>query len=165
MPETSAAWQPTACILCECNCGIEVQLGVARIQVEKKQIKILEKVQFETGKAVIKPESFGLLNEVAAVVITNPDLGRVEVAGHTDNRGSDSYNQKLSEKRAEAVRTYLIEQGIAAERLLAVGYGETRPIDTNRTPEGREINRRVEFNLIDVASDDDTSEDAAGGAE
>ncbi len=144
---------------------IEVQLGAARIQVEKKQIKILEKVQFETAKAVIKPESFALLNEVAAVIITNPDLGRVEVSGHTDNRGSDTYNQTLSEQRAASVREYLIGQGVAAERLLAVGYGETKPIDTNRTPEGREVNRRVEFNLIDVADDDGGGDDGAGGAQ
>jgi len=144
---------------------IEVQLGAARIEIEKKQIKILEKVQFETAKAVIKPESFGLLNEVAAVVITNPDLGRVEVAGHTDNRGSDSYNQTLSEKRANSVKDYLVGQGVDVARLVAVGYGETKPLDTNRTPEGREVNRRVEFNLIDVVDDDDSSDDGAGGAQ
>lgn len=141
------------------NKTLQVKLGAALISVEKKQIKILEKVQFETGKAVIKPESFALLNEVAATIITNPDLGRVEVSGHTDSRGSDTYNQKLSEERAGSVRDYLAEQGVAAERLLAVGYGETKPIDTNKTEEGREANRRVEFNLID-AQDDEEGEGA-----
>jgi len=144
---------------------IEVKLGAALIEIEKKQIRILEKVQFETAKAVIKPESFPLLNEVAAVVITNPDLGRVEVAGHTDNRGSDSYNQTLSEKRANSVREYLIGQGVAVERLISKGYGEVKPLDTNRTPEGREVNRRVEFNLIDVASDGDSGDDGNGGGQ
>ncbi len=134
---------------------IQVKLGAAMISVEKEQIKILEKVQFETGKAVIKPESFGLLNEVAATIITNPDLGRVEVSGHTDSRGGEDFNQKLSERRAESVRTYLLEQGVSEQRLLAVGYGETKPIDTNKTVEGREANRRVEFNLIDAKSDDE----------
>ena len=136
---------------------ITVQLGAALISVEKNQIKILEKVQFETAKAIIKPESFDLLNEVAATIITNPDLGRVEVSGHTDSRGSETYNQQLSERRAESVRKYLIEQGVSEQRLLAVGYGESNPIDTNKTPEGREANRRVEFNLIDAESDDEGS--------
>jgi len=131
-----------------------VQLGAALISVEKTQIRILEKVQFETAKAIIKPESFPLLNEVAAVIVTNPDLGRVEVSGHTDNRGSDTYNQTLSEDRAKSVRDYLVKQGVNPDRLLAVGYGEAKPIDTNRTDEGREVNRRVEFNLIDAASDE-----------
>jgi outer membrane protein OmpA-like peptidoglycan-associated protein len=135
---------------------LQVKLGAALISVEKKQIKILEKVQFETGKAVIKPESFGLLNEVAATIITNPDLGRVEVSGHTDSRGGEDFNQKLSERRAESVRTYLVEQGVSEQRLLAVGYGETKPIDTNKTVEGREANRRVEFNLIDADDGDDS---------
>jgi len=140
------------------NKELDVQLGAALISVEKKQIKILEKVQFETAKAIIKPESFPLLSEVAATIITNPDLGRVEVSGHTDSRGSESYNQKLSERRAESVRTYLIEQGVSEQRLLAVGYGETEPIDTNKTVEGREANRRVEFNLIDAEGDDEADD-------
>lgn len=128
---------------------LRVQLDITRIRVEKQQIVILEKVHFETAKAVIKPESFGLLNEVADTILNNPDLGRVEVAGHTDSRGSDAYNLKLSQDRAEAVQDYLVRQGVPADQLVAVGYGETRPIDTNKTDAGREANRRVEFNLID----------------
>ncbi|MCA9494241.1 MAG: OmpA family protein [Myxococcales bacterium] len=128
---------------------IRVRLGTSKIVVEKEQIRILEKVQFETAKAVIRPESFGLLDEVAAVILANPDLGRVEVAGHTDDRGSDAYNQKLSEDRARSVAEYLAGKGIDPARLVSVGYGETRPLETNRTTTGREANRRVEFNLID----------------
>lgn len=128
---------------------VRVRLAAAKLVVEKKQIRILEKVQFEFGKAVIRPESFDLLDQVAAVILTNPDLGRVEVGGHTDNKGSDEFNQKLSEDRANAVRDYLVKRGVAADRLLAVGYGEIKPIDTNKTEAGREANRRVEFQLID----------------
>ncbi|MCB9687082.1 MAG: OmpA family protein [Alphaproteobacteria bacterium] len=128
---------------------IRIRLGTSKIVVEKEQIRILEKVQFETAKAVIRPESFGLLDEVAAVILANPDLGRVEVAGHTDDRGSDAYNQKLSEDRARSVAEYLQGKGIDPGRLVSVGYGETRPLETNRTESGREANRRVEFNLID----------------
>ena len=128
---------------------------------EQKQIKILEKVQFEFGKAVIKPDSFDLLNQVAAVIVTNPDVGRVEVAGHTDNKGSDEFNQTLSEDRANSVREYLVAHGVAAERLISKGYGETRPLDTNKTEAGREVNRRVEFNLIDQV--EEPSPPAPGG--
>jgi outer membrane protein OmpA-like peptidoglycan-associated protein len=147
---------------------IVVHLARTLIRVEKQQIVILEKVHFETAKAVIKPESFPLLNEVAAVIITNPDLGRVEVAGHTDSRGSDTYNLGLSDERAASVRTYLIGQGVTAEQLLAVGYGEARPLDTNKTSTGREKNRRVEFNLIDADDTEETGDgseasDPAGG--
>jgi outer membrane protein OmpA-like peptidoglycan-associated protein len=129
---------------------LRIQLGASRVVFEKKQIRILEKVQFETAKAVIRSESFGLLDEVAKVIKDHPDVGRVEVAGHTDDRGSDTYNQKLSDDRAKSVMKYLIEKaGVDPARLLAVGYGETRPIATNRTDAGRESNRRVEFNLVD----------------
>ncbi len=137
---------------------IRVRLGAAMVKVEKKQIRILEKVLFETAKAVIRAESFQLLNEVAATIVTNPDLGRVEVSGHTDNRGGEGYNQGLSDERAASVVAYLVEAGVAAERLLAVGYGESEPVSSNRTPEGREKNRRVEFILIDSEDVDSESE-------
>ncbi|MEZ4318978.1 MAG: OmpA family protein [Myxococcota bacterium] len=127
-----------------------ILLKPTRIRVEAKRIVILEKVFFQTGKAEIKPESFSLLDEVGTTILTNPQIGRVEIGGHTDNQGSESYNQRLSQQRAEAVRTYLIAKGVPGTRLVAAGYGETRPIDTNRTPAGRERNRRVEFNLVDA---------------
>ncbi|MFT4627435.1 MAG: OOP family OmpA-OmpF porin, partial [Myxococcota bacterium] len=73
----------------------------------------------------------------------------VEVAGHTDSQGSDSYNQGLSQDRAASVRRYLMDKSVSADRLLSRGYGETQPIATNKTAAGREQNRRVEFNLID----------------
>jgi outer membrane protein OmpA-like peptidoglycan-associated protein len=129
---------------------------VTRVRLEKKQIVILDKVHFETAKAIIRPESFDLLNDVADTIVTNPDVGRVEVAGHTDARGSDSYNQDLSQRRAEAVAEYLGGRGVAPERLIAVGYGESRPIADNDTDEGMEKNRRVEFNLIDQKDEEGT---------
>lgn len=129
---------------------VAVKLAASKIVVEREQIRILEKVQFETAKAVLRVGSYGLLDEIAATIITNPDLGRVEVGGHTDSRGSTTYNQRLSEDRAGAVRTYLLGKGVPPSRLIAVGYGESLPIDTNKTPAGRERNRRVEFKLLDV---------------
>lgn len=128
---------------------IEVKLGASKVVLEKKQIRILEKVLFETAKDVIRPESFGLLDEVAATIITNPDIGIIEVSGHTDARGSDEYNKQLSERRAASVMAYLQQAGVQPERLTSIGHGEDSPIDTNKTAEGRERNRRVEFNIID----------------
>jgi len=73
----------------------------------------------------------------------------VRIAGHTDSRGSDEYNQRLSEARAKSVYEYLISQGISADRLSYIGYGESRPIDTNDTEEGRQNNRRVELEILE----------------
>lgn len=138
--------------------AIRVALGPSKVVLEREQIRILEKVQFETGKAVIRPESFGLLDEVASVIKDHPDAGRVEVSGHTDDRGSDSLNQRLSEDRAKAVTEYLTARaGVDPARLSAVGYGESRPIDTNRTEAGREANRRVEFTLVDQLDPQETT--------
>lgn len=131
---------------------VDVTLQATKLKVTASKIVILEKVQFETAKAVIRPVSFELLNEVADVVRRNPKAGRVEVQGHTDSRGSDSYNLDLSQRRAEAVRKYLIDRGVDKSRLIAVGYGEGTPIETNNTSRGRASNRRVEFLLIDQKS-------------
>jgi outer membrane protein OmpA-like peptidoglycan-associated protein len=128
---------------------IEVVLSPTKLRVEKKRIVILEKVQFEFNKAVIKPESFELLNEVADVIKRNPQAGRVEVQGHTDDKGPDKYNLDLSQRRSESVRDYLLAQGVARERMVAVGYGESLPLVPNANEANRATNRRVEFLLID----------------
>ncbi|HEY4222937.1 MAG TPA: OmpA family protein, partial [Myxococcota bacterium] len=104
---------------------------------------------FDSGKATIKQESLHVLDDVAKVLLENPDIGRIQIQGHTDSRGGESYNMGLSQARTESVRTYLLGKNVPAARLDAVGYGLTRPIATNDTPEGREKNRRVEFVLID----------------
>jgi OmpA-OmpF porin, OOP family len=130
---------------------IEIKLKATKLRVEKKRIVILDKVQFEFNKAAIKAESFDLLNEVAEVIARNPDAGRVEIQGHTDDRGRPAYNLDLSQRRADAVREYLIGRGVPAERLISKGFGMTAPITTNQTEDGRAANRRVEFVLIDQA--------------
>ena len=106
-----------------------------------------QKILFETDKAVIKSESEGILNAVAKAAAECPAV-RMEIAGHTDSRGRDAYNQELSEARASAVKTYLIKAGVIAARLDAKGYGETQPIASNRNRDGRTQNRRIEFNVI-----------------
>ncbi|MFT4628207.1 MAG: outer membrane protein OmpA-like peptidoglycan-associated protein, partial [Myxococcota bacterium] len=100
---------------------ITVVLQPTRVEVTKEKIVILDKVYFETAKAIIKPASFALLDEVARTILDNPDIGRVEVAGHTDSQGSDSYNQGLSQDRAASVRRYLMDKSVSADRLLSRG--------------------------------------------
>lgn len=111
-------------------------------------IEIREKVYFDTGKATILDQSFGLLDVVASV-IQSEGLNQVEVGGHTDDRGAAAANEELSRARADAVRTYLIGKGVAPGLLTAVGYGESRPLQSNATTAGRDANRRVEFRVIE----------------
>jgi len=116
----------------------------ALVVVTEKKIELKQTVYFDFNKATIKPVSFALLDEVAQAMKDNPKI-KVEVQGHTDSVGDDNYNLKLSQKRAESVRIYLIKKGIASDRMEPKGYGETVPIADNRTKEGRDQNRRVEF--------------------
>ncbi len=104
-------------------------------------------VTFETSSSVIRPSSYDKLDEVAEALRANPDV-RVEISGHTDNVGSDEGNLTLSQARAESVRRYFIEKGVAADRMEAKGYGETKPVATNDTAEGRAENRRVEMSRL-----------------
>lgn len=106
--------------------------------------KALQGIQFETGKAVIKRSSYMILRQIAKVLIENPTY-LVEIQGHTDNVGNDDLNMSLSEKRANAVRDFLIKEGVDANRMTAKGYGETMPVADNKTAAGRAKNRRVEF--------------------
>ncbi len=120
-------------------------------RIEGCKIVIAEKVYFDTGKATIKAVSFPLLNEVARIIRENPGIQRIDIEGHTDSDGSAGMNRGLSDRRAKAVRTYLIGQGIAAKKLTGKGYGEDKPIADNATPEGKEKNRRVEFIVRDAS--------------
>jgi len=112
------------------------------------KIEILQQVHFATGKATILTDSFELLQQVVDVIVRN-NVKRVSVEGHTDNKGAKAANQTLSEERARAVVDYLIAQGIEPRRLDAVGYGDTKPIAPNLTARGRELNRRVEFIVLE----------------
>jgi OOP family OmpA-OmpF porin len=105
---------------------------------------VLEGVHFQTNKAVLLPESSAILDRVAESLIAHPEV-IIEVGGHSDSDGSDASNLKLSTKRANAVRDYLIKKGVPASQMTAKGYGETQPISDNKTPEGKAMNRRVEL--------------------
>jgi len=122
------------------------------IKVTRKQIVIEEQIRFALGSANIQAVSYGILDGVVQVLSDYPDVA-VRVEGHTDNVGDDGSNQRLSEARAESVRDYLRKKGVERDRLEAKGYGETRPIDTNRTQQGRAKNRRVEFHIVDGSTD------------
>lgn len=101
-------------------------------------------IRFDVGKATLKPESMGIINEVVNLMKEHPDL-RFSVEGHTDSDGDDAFNLELSEKRAESVKSTMISMGISADRLESKGLGETMPIMDNSSPEGKANNRRVEF--------------------
>jgi outer membrane protein OmpA-like peptidoglycan-associated protein len=117
--------------------------------VRKEKIEILQKVHFAYGRARIKPDSYSLLNQVAQVLQGHQEIKKIRVEGHTDARGSDASNMRLSQRRANAVRTYLLKQGVDPARLKAVGYGESKPIAPNSSDVGREANRRVEFVILE----------------
>jgi outer membrane protein OmpA-like peptidoglycan-associated protein len=136
---------------CPQQAGVPAEGGCpparAQINVETKKIELKEKVFFDSGKSTIQQRSFALLDDVAALLVANPNAGNVTIEGHTDDRGPAEYNRTLSKARADAVKAYLVGKGVAADRLETAGFGPDRPAQPNTTAAGREANRRVEFQL------------------
>ena len=124
--------------------GVIVGIDGCPTAREIKAEMVLEGVSFASNSAELTVASYAVLNKVAESLVAYPEV-RVEIQGHTDRTGSAEYNLDISGRRADAVRVYLIGQGIAASRLTSVGYGETRPIASNDTRAGRAANRRVEL--------------------
>jgi outer membrane protein OmpA-like peptidoglycan-associated protein len=122
-------------------------------KIVENKIVIDEKIQFEYDKAIILPVSFGILDDVVKVMQDNPKVKKVRVEGHASDEGhgpmGNQYNKALSDKRAHAVMDYLVSKGVDRSRLEAHGYGVEKPISDNKSEEGREKNRRVEFNILD----------------
>jgi len=118
--------------------------GCPILFTEARTPVVLRGVTFETGRSALNPDSYTILDIVAASLIANPDI-RIEIAGHTDNTGSTATNMRLSQARAEAVRAYLATKGVAPGRMVANGYGPSQPVAPNTTPTGRAQNRRVEL--------------------
>ncbi|HTN53222.1 MAG TPA: OmpA family protein, partial [Anaeromyxobacter sp.] len=117
--------------------------------VTKEKIEILQAIQFETGRDVIRAESEPILRDVAEILRTHPEIAHVRIEGHTDASGKADLNLALSQKRAAAVERWLIVNGgVAGERLDAKGFGPTRPVASNATKDGRARNRRVEFKIL-----------------
>jgi outer membrane protein OmpA-like peptidoglycan-associated protein len=120
--------------------------GCPEIKAAVRKIfeKALRGIQFETGKDVIKPISFPILDQIVKIMNENPDY-LINISGHTDNIGTAEKNQILSEKRANAVKNYLVKKGVKEDRITVKGFGDTVPVADNKTPKGRTLNRRVEF--------------------
>jgi outer membrane protein OmpA-like peptidoglycan-associated protein len=128
--------------------SVSVTLEPSRVMVLADRVDIRDKIFFEFDSATITAPSFAVLDDVAATLDNHQEIELVEVQGHTDDQGAEDYNLKLSQDRAEAVRAYLVSQGIAPGRLVARGYGETEPLQPGETPEAREVNRRVVFKIL-----------------
>ena len=118
------------------------------VVITKNQLQILDQVYFVTGSAKLSPKSNKLLDNISRVMLAHLEIWKVRVEGHTDNVGNADKNMKLSQDRAAAVVAYLVKKGVAPERLEAQGLGDTKPVDDNKSPKGRQNNRRVEFNII-----------------
>jgi len=124
-----------------------VKLELAIEEAKVGQTIVLNNIYFETGKATILSGFSSDLDKLVRFLKDNPET-RLEIQGHTDNTGSLTINNRLSQTRAESVVAYLAGNGISRERLTAKGYGPARPLTTNATPEGRAMNRRVEMKVI-----------------
>ena len=116
-------------------------------------VNLPDGVTFDVGSATLKPEFRATLDKVAESLIQYPN-SLVDVYGHTDSTGSDAFNQTLSENRARTVMNYLISRGVPAARLRSQGFGETMPVASNDTADGRARNRRVEIKIVPVTQDD-----------
>jgi outer membrane protein OmpA-like peptidoglycan-associated protein len=121
-------------------------------KLEKEEKIVLRGINFASGQAVIPPSEYPVLDQVVEVLKANKNV-TVEIGGHTDAVGTETYNQGLSERRAQSVRNYLIQRGISASRLSARGYGEYQPVASNTTREGRSQNRRIEFTVLSTTAE------------
>ncbi len=125
----------------------EVEKNIELKKIDIGKTITLRNIFFDFDKATIRPESANELDRLIKLLSENPTI-KIELGSHTDSKGSDDYNQKLSQSRSQSVVTYLIGKGIAGDRLVAKGYGETVPVATNDTDEGRQMNRRTDFKIL-----------------
>ena len=128
------------------NAGCAVRQLVV---IKAEKLEILDKVFFKTGKDVIEKKSFALLDNVAAVLKSHPEIAHIRVEGHTDNVGVAAQNKDLSDRRAKSVVAYLAGKGVEGTRLVGEGFGDEKPIGDNATDEGKANNRRVEFAIVE----------------
>jgi outer membrane protein OmpA-like peptidoglycan-associated protein len=142
-----------------------------RVEVKDDRIDVSETIQFEFSSSRIAVDSHDVLDELAAAIVKHPEIVKLRVEGHTDNAGDAPHNLRLSKKRAAAVVKYLASKGVAANRLVAAGFGQTKPIAKNDTEDGRAQNRRVAFTILDrggkaktvdkAPAEDDSTDDAS----
>jgi outer membrane protein OmpA-like peptidoglycan-associated protein len=123
-----------------------------KVVVSRDRIDLKDKIFFDMGKATIQSRSFSLLDEAVQILRDYPEIEKLRVEGHTDSRGSNESNQKLSQGRADSVRQYFIDKGIDPNRLSAIGYGEERPLEQGENEAAWSKNRRVDF-FVEVWKD------------
>ncbi|AKU10744.1 outer membrane lipoprotein [Azoarcus sp. CIB] len=127
------------------------QMAGTGVQVQRQgdtiRLQAPENITFDTGRADVKPQFQPVLSRLSQSIQQYPDT-IVQIEGHTDSTGAASMNQALSENRADSVRTYMNQRGVESSRLIAVGYGASRPVADNGTPQGRAQNRRVEVLIV-----------------
>jgi peptidoglycan-associated lipoprotein len=150
------------------NITLDTMLVLDKIELNK--IFVLENIYYEYNEYFITPVAAKELNKLAQILTDNPEI-RIELSSHTDSVASVEYNQELSQKRAESAVNYLIQRGISADRMIAKGYGELKPIARNTNPDGtdnprgRDKNRRTEFKILEINAIPKTIEEEEGGAE
>jgi OOP family OmpA-OmpF porin len=126
-----------------------------RVVVKKGRILLKETINFEADRSVIREDSFALLDEITLVINAHAELVKIRIEGHTDSTGDPKANLALSKHRAMVVRSYLIEHGVDAHRLIAEGFGAENPIASNDDEDGRAQNRRVVFTVLDRVDAED----------
>jgi len=124
----------------------EIHKDLYLAPIEIGQVVRLNNVFFDFDKFDLRNESFVELDRVVELLKENPGI-EIEMSAHTDSKGADDYNFRLSDNRAKSVREYIVSRGIAENRIVSKGYGKTNPVSTNETDEGRQLNRRVEFKI------------------
>ena len=122
---------------------------LSELSLEVGQIIQLDRIYFDFDKWDLLPASYEQLKELLDLLEYYPSM-KIAIHGHTDSHGTDQYNVELSDKRSKSVMDYLLENGIASDRLEAAGFGESKPIDSNNTDNGRQMNRRVEFVVLQL---------------
>jgi outer membrane protein OmpA-like peptidoglycan-associated protein len=119
--------------------------GCPSVVMTDEQIEVNERIEFDTNKATLRPESNKILTRVLNVILAHPEITKLSIGGHTDNVGTPRYNKKLSARRAAAVVRWLVKHGVAKSRLRAESFGQNKPVGDNNTESGRQNNRRVDF--------------------
>jgi outer membrane protein OmpA-like peptidoglycan-associated protein len=124
-----------------------------RVVVKKDRIEVNQIIQFEPSSWKVTEDSQPILDDIAKAMVTHPEVKKVRIEGHTDNAGDAAHNLSLSRKRANNIMRYLVEHDVDANRLVAEGYGDSKPIADNGTEEGRAQNRRVMFVIVERSAD------------
>ncbi len=126
---------------------MEEDLKLLATNKDAKVNMVLDNIEFKSGSSVLATSSYETLSKIVGILTANTAWNVLTVAGHTDNAGSDAVNLKLSQSRAQSVKNYLVSKGLDKDKIIAVGFGESKPIASNATPAGRQKNRRVEFEI------------------